>query len=47
MPLRGKQKKFLGVLSLIVQELIESISTKFKLKKPKEGRSFINCKAKS
>ena len=34
MPLRITRKSFLGVLSLIAQELIESISTKLKIKKP-------------
>ena len=36
MPLRINRSSFLGVLSLIAQELFESISTKLKLKKPKE-----------
>ena len=36
MPLRINKRSFLGVLSLITQELFESISTKLKLKKPKE-----------
>tara|TARA_B100001559_G_scaffold70346_1_gene57430 strand:+ start:7850 stop:8614 length:765 start_codon:yes stop_codon:yes gene_type:complete len=47
MPLRINRKSFLGVLSLIVQELIESISTKFKLKKPKEEEVLFNVKLKA
>ena len=49
MPLRVNRKSFLGVLSLIVQELIESISTKFKLKKPKEEEvlSIVRLKART
>ena len=42
MPLRINRKSFLGVLSLIVQELIESISTKFNLNKPKEDEVLFN-----
>ena len=47
MPLRINKKSFLGVLSLIAQELIESISTKLKLKKPKEEEVLINVRLKA
>tara|TARA_B100001121_G_scaffold181258_1_gene158078 strand:+ start:448 stop:1212 length:765 start_codon:yes stop_codon:yes gene_type:complete len=47
MPLRITRKSFLGVLSLIVQELIESISTKFNLKKPKEEEVLFNVRLKA
>jgi catechol O-methyltransferase len=47
MPLRITRKSFLGVLSLIAQELIESISTKFKLKKPKEEEVLLNIRLKA
>jgi len=47
MPLRISRKSILGVLSLIVQELIESISTKFKLKKPKEEEVLFNIRLKA
>ena len=47
MPLRINRKSFLGVLSLIVQELIESISTKFNLKKPKEEEVLFNVRLKA
>ena len=47
MPLRINRRSILGVLSLVIQELIESISTKFKLKKPKEEEvlSIVRLKA--
>ena len=47
MPLRINRKSFLGVLSLIAQELLESISTKLKLKKPKEEEVLINVRLKA
>ncbi len=47
MPLRINRKSFLGVLSLIAQELIESISIKFKLKKPKEEEVLFNVRLKA
>ena len=47
MPLRINKKSFLGVLSLITQELIESISTKLKLKKPKEEEVLMNVRLKA
>ena len=47
MPLRINRKSFMGVLSLIAQELIESISTKFKLKKPKEEEVLLNVRLKA
>ena len=47
MPLRINRKSFFGVLSLIAQELIESISTKLKLKKPKEEEVLINVRLKA
>ena len=47
MPLRINRKSFMGVLSLIAQELIESISTKFKLKKPKEEEVLFNVRLKA
>ena len=47
MPLRINRRSFLGVLSLIAQELLESISTKLKLKKPKEEEVLINVRLKA
>ena len=47
MPLRINRKSFLGVLNLIAQELIESISTKFNLKKPKEEEVLFNVRLKA
>ena len=47
MPLRINRRSFLGVLSLISQEFIESISTKLKLKKPKEEEVLINVRFKA
>ena len=47
MPLRINRKSFFGVLSLIAQELIESISTKLKLKKPKEEEVLRNVRLKA
>ena len=46
-PLRINRRSFLGVLSLIVQEFIESISTKFKFKKPKEEEVLSNVRLKA
>ena len=47
MPLRINRKSFLGVLSIIAQELIESISTKIKIKKPKEEEVLSNVRLKA
>ena len=47
MPLRINRRSFLGVLSLVTQELIESISIKFKLKKPKEEEVLSKVRSKA
>ncbi len=47
MPLRINLKSIIGVLSLISQELIESIFTKFKLKLPKEDEVFKDVRLKA
>ena len=47
MPLRINRRSILGVLSLIAQELNESLSLKFKLKKPKEEEVLSNVRAKA
>ena len=43
-PFRINRKSFFGVISLIFQELIETIFTKFKIKETKRRRSPESCK---